>query len=419
MNPTLTDFQNFHRERAERMPIGEIDPAQPELFQNDAVLPYFERLRREDPVHYTSEHEFGPYWSITKHSDLMAVSADHGTFSSQGGISIVNQGPIEGALPMFIAMDPPEHTVRRRTVLPAFTGPSVHSLEALIRNRAASILDSLPVGEEFDWVDRVASELTAMTIATLFNIPQEDRRMLTRWADVVTSPVGPAHLVGTLEEKISIFKEFNDYFTRLWNKRVNEPPSDDLISMLAHGEATRNMGQREFFGTIMLLMVAGTDTTRSSIAASLLGLNLYPGEYARLRADTSLIPAMAEEAFRWQSPVAHTRRTALTDTEIRGRKIRKGEKVILWHVSANNDEEVYTEPREFRIGRECLSIPIGFGHGIHRCVGRRLAEMQLRVLWEEILKRFPEISVTEDPVRMPSTFINGYREMKAIIPSRL
>ena len=243
--------------------------------------------------------------------------------------------------------------------------------------------------------------------------------MLTRWADVVTSPVGPEHLVGTLEEKISIFKEFNDYFTLLWNRRVNEPPSDDLISMLAHGETTRGMGQREFFGTIMLLMVAGTDTTRSSIAASLLGLNLYPGEYARLRADTSLIPAMAEEAFRWQSPVAHTRRTALADTEIRGRKIRKGEKVILWHVSANNDEEVYTNPREFRIGRECLSIPIGFGHGIHRCVGSRLAEMQLRVLWEEILKRFPEISVTEEPVRMPSTFISGYRAMKVLIPSRL
>jgi cytochrome P450 len=128
---------------------------------------------------------------------------------------------------------------------------------------------------------------------------------------------------------------------------------------------------------------------------------------------------MAEEAFRWQSPVAHTRRTALADTEIRGRKIRKGEKVILWHVSANNDEEVYTNPREFRIGRECLSIPIGFGHGIHRCVGSRLAEMQLRVLWEEILKRFPEISVTEEPVRMPSTFISVYRAMKVLIPSRL
>jgi len=417
--PGVTDLQQFHRDLAARVAIEEIDPGNSQLFQQDVIWPYFERLRREDPVHFTAHHEFGPYWSITKHADLMAVSGDHTTFSSQGGITIVNQGAIEGALPMFIAMDPPDHTVRRRTVIPAFTGASVAALELLIRERAAAILDSLPVAEEFDWVDRVATELTAMTIATLFDIPQEDRRRLIRWADVVTSPVGPQHFVQTLEQKIAIFREFNDYFTRLWNKRVNAPPASDLISMLAHGESTRGMGQKEFFGTVMLLTVAGSDTTRSSIGGSLLGLNLYPQEYARLRADPSLIPAMVAETFRWQSPVAHTRRTALADVEIRGKTIRKGEKVILWHASANRDEEVYTDPDHFQIGREASSIPISFGHGIHRCVGSRLAEMQLCVLWEEILKRFPEIRVVGEPVRVPSTFVRGYRSMRVLIPSRL
>jgi cytochrome P450 len=413
-----SDLLRFHKELAFSMPIEGINPAQPHLFQQNVILPYFERLRRDDPVHFCKEHEFGPYWSITKHSDLLTVSADHEKFSSEGGITIVNQGAIEGALPMFIAMDPPDHTVRRRTVVPAFTGPSVKELEHQIRERVASILNELPIGDEFDWVDKVATELTAMTIATLFDIPQSDRRMLTRWADVVTSPVGPGHLVASLDDKIAIFREFNDYFTRLWNKRVNAPPSRDLISMLAHGETTRGMNQKEFFGTIMLLTVAGTDTTRSSIAGSLLGLNLFPGEYARLRADPALIPAMVDETIRWQSPLAHARRTALVDAEIRGRKIRKGDKVILWFLSANHDEEIYPNPGYFHIGRKFSTIPTTFGHGIHRCVGNRLAEMQLRVLWEEILKRFPEIMVVEEPVRLPTTYIAGYRSMKTVIPSR-
>jgi len=206
-------------------------------------------------------------------------------------------------------------------------------------------------------VDRVATELTAMTFATLFDIPQEDRRLLTRWADVVTSPVGPGHLVRSLDEKIAIFREFNDYFTHLWNSRENAPPSADLISMLAHGETTRGMDPREFSGTIMLLTVAGTDTTRSSIGGSLRGLNLFPEEYRKFRGDPSLIPAMVDETIRWQSPVAHTRRTARVDTEIRGRKISKGDKVILWHLSANHDEEVYANPGHFQIGRESRQYP--------------------------------------------------------------
>ncbi len=407
-----------HREMAFAMPLESINPARIELFEAGVVQPYFERLRRDDPVHYTAHHEFGPYWSITKHADFLAVSADYAAFSSEGGVSIVSGGSIDGVFPMFMAMDPPDHAVRRRTVMPAFTGSAVDSLEHLIRKRAATILDSLPVGEEFDWMDRVAIELSSMTIATLFDFPQEHRRQVIHWLNCAISPIGANQLVKTHDEKVSVLTEFNNYFTTLWNRRVNAPPAGDLISLLAHGETTRAMGPKEFFGTIMLLIGAGQNTTQNAIGGSLLGLNLFPEEYKRLRADDSLVPEMISEAIRWQSPLAHARRTALVDTEIRGRKIRKGDKVILWFLSANHDEEIYPNPGNFEIGRKFSTIPTTFGHGIHRCVGNRLAEMQLRVLWEEILKRFPEIIVVEEPVRLPTTYIAGYRSMKTVIPTR-
>ena len=260
------------------MPLEEIDPGQSHLFEQDVVRHYFERLRRDDPVHFTPHHEFGPYWSITKHDDFLAVSADYTAFSSEGGVSIVSGGSIDGVFPMFMAMDPPNHALRRRTVMPAFTGSAVSSLEHLIRKRAATILDSLPVGEEFDWMDRVAIELSSMTVATLFDFPQEHRRQVIRWLDLAISPIGPDQPVKTLREKISILTEFNDYFTSLWNRRVNAPPAGDLISMLAHGETTRAMDPKEFFGTIMLLIGAGQNTTQNAIGGSLLGLNRFPTE---------------------------------------------------------------------------------------------------------------------------------------------
>src|SRR6478609_589626 len=205
------------------LPLEELNPAQPALFQADAMWPIFERLRAEDPVHYTEEHEFGPYWSITKYNDIMAVDTNHQVFSSEGGITIAEQTQGDGPLPMFIAMDPPRHDVQRKTVSPAVSPTSLQVMEPLIRERAASILDSLPIGEEFDWVDKVSMELTAMTLATLFDMPQEDRRKLTYWSDVVTAVPGHG-LIDTLQQKMDIFVQYHAYFTDLWNQRVNAPP---------------------------------------------------------------------------------------------------------------------------------------------------------------------------------------------------
>jgi cytochrome P450 len=408
------------REDAHDTALETINPAQPALFQADAHWPIFERLRREDPVHFTAESDYGPYWSIVKYNDIMAVDTNHQVFSSSsefGGITILDRIGNEAPLPMFIAMDPPKHDIQRKAVSPAFTPASIAALEPVIRARAGQILDSLPIGEEFDWVDKVSIELSTMTLATLFDFPFEERRRLTRWSDVVTAPPGFG-IVDTIEQKLAEMQEMAGYFMGLWNARVNEAPRRDLISMLAHAPATRHMEPREYFGNIVLLTVGGNDTTRSSISGSLLALNRFPAEYEKLRANPALIPSMVSETIRWQTPLAHMRRTALRDVEFRGRQIRKGDKVVMWYVSGNRDEEVIENPDAFIIDRQRPREHMSFGFGIHRCIGSRLAELQLRIVWEEIMKRFPHVQVVGEPRRNYSVFVKGYERMTALIPRR-
>ena len=408
------------RAEAYALPLDKLNPAQPALFQADAMWPIFERLRAEDPIHYCTEHEFGPYWSITKYNDIMAIDTNHQVFSSDfmlGGITIAGGQSNMDPLPMFIAMDPPKHDVQRKAVSPAVSPMNLQVLGPQVRERAGAILDSLPIGEEFDWVDLVSKELTAMTLATLFDMPQEHRRTLTYWSDVVTA--APGHgLIDTLEQKMAIFGEYHAYFTELWNQRVNAPPAGDLISMLAHNPATRDMAPREFFGNVVLLTVGGNDTTRNTISGSILALNQNPDQYAKLRADPSLVPSMVSETIRWQTPLAHMRRTALSDYEIGGKTIRKGEKVVMWYVSGNRDETVIDRPNAYIIDRERPRQHISFGFGIHRCVGNRLAELQLTIIWEEILKRFPMIELVGEPKRVYSSFVKGYETMPVRIPAR-
>ena len=410
-----------HREAAYALPVEDLDPAQPALFQQNAMWPIFERLRREDPVHFTPGGEFGPYWSITKYNDIMAVDTNHQVFSSDylhGGITIGGGMQNTDLLPMFIAMDPPKHDLQRKAVSPAVAPSALMKMGPEIRERAAKILDGLPIGEEFDWVDLVSKELTAMTLATLFDAPQEDRRKITHWSDVVTFNPTPGGIVETMEHKMQVLGEYADYFMGLWNKKVNAEPHGDLISMLAHHPDTRHMEPREYFGNVVLLTVGGNDTTRNTISGSILALNQNPDQYAKLRADHSLITSMVSETIRWQTPLAHMRRTAVADYELGGKQIKKGDKVVMWYVSGNRDEEVIERPNDYIIDRERPRQHISFGFGIHRCVGNRLAELQLQIIWEEILKRFPEIIVTEEPKYSRSTFVKGYESMKVIIPTR-
>ena len=404
------------RSPAYDIPLDKINVSQPELFRTNSFWPYFERLRREDPVHYCAESDYGPYWSITKYNDIMAVDTNHQVFSSEaslGGITIRNQ-QADFLLPMFIAMDPPKHDKQRKVVSPIVAPENLERLEGTIRSRAAKMLDELPRGETFDWVDRVSIELTTQMLATLFDFPFEERRKLTRWSDVATAIPGHG-IIDTDEQRRTELMECGAYFTGLWNQRVNSEPKGDLISMMAHSDVTRNMEPREFLGNIILLIVGGNDTTRNSITGGLLALNENPDQYKKLVYNPALIETMVPEIIRWQTPLAHMRRTALTDIEFKGKQIKKGDKIAMWYVSGNRDEEVIENPNAFIIDRARPRQHLSFGFGIHRCVGNRLAEMQLRIVWEEILKRFKKIEVMGEPERIYSNFVKGY----ATLPVRI
>ena len=413
MNHISLDARSVARDRAWSTPIDQIAPADPQLFKDDAFWPLFERLRLEDPVHFTPESEFGPYWSITKYKDIMAVDTNHKAFSSLstlGGITIRDQRA-DFPLPMFIAMDPPVHDAQRKVVSPIVAPGNLAVLEHTIRERAVAIIDALPRGEEFDWVDRVSIELTTQMLATLFDFPFHDRRKLTRWSDVATTVAGPGGLVETEEQRQQELRECAGYFMKLWNERLNAPPRTDLISMLAHGESTRNMTPQEFLGNLILLIVGGNDTTRNSLTGALYGFSQFPHQYQKLRANHDLLDSTIPEIIRWQTPLAHMRRTAVTDIEIGGKHIKAGDKVIMWYVSGNRDEEVIDNPNELVVDRARPRQHLSFGFGVHRCVGNRLAEMQLRIVWEELLKRDLDIEVLAEPERVMSTFIKGYTNL--------
>ena len=398
------------------VPIEEINVIDGRLFQRDLHWEHFRRLREEDPVHFNELPGIGRYWSITKFEDIMYVDTHHELFSSAHGIAL---GPNIDAEPdprvlnftTFIAMDPPKHDLQRATVSSVVAPANLQKMEALIRQRVCTILDSLPVGETFDWVDRVAIELTTQMLATLFDFPFEDRRKLTRWSDVTTAPPGTG-IVDSMEQRKTELMECLEYFTRLWNERVvQDPPGDDLISMLAHGKDTKDMQPHEFLGNLLLLIVGGNDTTRNSLSAGVLALNQNPAEFDKLRADPSLIPNMVSEIIRWQTPLPYMRRTANEDVELRGKKIKKGDQVLMWYVSGNRDEEMIERPDDFIIDRQKARFHLSFGFGIHRCMGNRLAEMQLRIVWEEILKRFSNVELVGEPKRLQSSFVRGITEL--------
>ena len=413
MNDAPIDLLREAEAEALATPLADFNVAQPHRFKNNTMWPFFARLRREDPVHYCADSEFGPYWSITKYKDIMAVDTNHAAFSSDsglGGITIRDQAE-DFKMPMFIAMDPPIHDAQRMAVSPIVAPGNLAKLEAVIRERVCLILDALPRNETFDWVDRVSIELTTQMLATLFDFPWEDRRKLTRWSDVATAAPGMG-IIDTEEQRRAELMECAGYFMKLWNQRVNATsPGNDLITMMAHAEATRNMAPMEFLGNIILLIVGGNDTTRNSLTGGLYAFSKYPAEYAKLKANPGLLDSTVPEIIRWQTPLAHMRRTATRDQEVGGKLIKKGDRVVMWYVSGNRDDEAIENPEAFIIDRKRPRQHLSFGFGIHRCVGNRLAEMQIKIAWEEILKRNLDIEVLAEPDRVYSTFIKGYQSM--------
>jgi cytochrome P450 len=399
-------------------PLGSIDVSDPAIYEQDTWQPLFARLRREAPVHYCAESRYGPYWSVTRYNDIMTVELDHASYSSQlGGIQVEDQ-PADMKRGSFIRMDPPRHTVQRKTVAPVAAPNNLASYEARIRERTRVVLDALPRNETFDWVEEVSIELTTMMLATLFDFPWEDRRKLTFWSDVaicnVDAPGAPIH---TEEERFAELLRMAEVFKGLWEERAKAPPRLDLISMMAHGPGTRDMPEMEFVGNLALLIVGGNDTTRNSMSGGLLALSQNPGELAKLKGNPALVPSLVAEIIRYQTPVIHMRRTATRDIELAGQHIRPGDKVVMWYVSGNRDESVIESPAAFVIDRTKPRQHLSYGAGIHRCVGDRLADLQLRILWEEILARNLDIVVMGPPKRLYSNFIRGIRELPVRINS--
>ena len=401
--------------------LGQLNPADPQRFANETVLPVFEQLRAQDPVHLTPDSKYGPYWSITRYEDIMAVDKNNQAFSSSahlGGIliddDIFGDPESEFFISSFIAMDQPYHGQQRKAVSDIVRPDSLRNFESLIRGRVQATLDSLPIGEPFDWVDNVSIELTTKMLATLFDFPFEERRKLTRWSDVATAEEG-SPLVDGQEGRIRELFECLEYFKKLRAERKDRTDSFDLLTMLAQDPATKDQDDGQFLGTLLLLIVGGNDTTRNTMSASINAFNQFPEQLALLKAQPNLLSSAISEIIRWQTPLAHMRRTALQDVTVGGKHIKKGDKVVMWYYSGNRDTAVFENPDAIDIQRKNVRQHIAFGFGIHRCLGLRLAELQLKVLWEEILQRWDRIEIVEPPERVLSNFVNGYSKMMVTI----
>jgi len=398
------------------LPLDKLDPSLATLFQQNKHGEYFARLRKEDPVHFCADSQFGPYWSITKYNDIVAVDSNHGAFSSARDI-VIGDNPPEFAPPMFIAMDGDKHKAQRKAVSPAVAPTQLSDIEVLIRQRVGNILDGLPIGEQFNWVELVSKELTTQMLATLFDFPFEDRHLLPYWSDITTTSEATGVVGADMAERERVLGECLAYFSRLWQERAAAPPKFDFISLLAHSPDTKDMinDPMEFLGNLMLLIVGGNDTTRNSISGGVVALNQFPEEFAKLKANPALIPNMVSEIIRYQTPLGHMRRNALEDVEIGSKLIKKGDKVVMWYVSGNRDESVIERPDEFLIDRDRARQHVAFGFGVHRCMGNRVAEMQIRILWEEILNRFADIEMVGEPKRVLSNFVMGYEDVQVVV----
>ena len=396
--------------------IEEIDVSNPWLYQSNDIGGYFERLRAECPVHFCAESDYGPYWSITKYNDIVEINSADQLFSCDyelgghilGYQKLFRHHGVDAR--MFQSTDAPKHTGQRKALAPVVARASVKEMEDMFRELCAAILDDLPVGETFNWVDKLAIELTTQILAKLFDFPWEERRSLTRWSDVAVTEPGFG-IVDSWEERTTDLEACFQKFAELWQQRLQSGPGKDLLSMMVFSEATKDLSPEEFLGNLINVIVGGNDTTRNSFTGGVLALNRFPEQYEKLRQDPALIETMVPEIIRWQTPISHMARTARTDYDIGGKTIKEGDRIALWYISGNRDSEAISDPEAFVIDRHRARQHLSFGFGAHHCIGYRVAELQLKVAWEEIMKRFRFVEVVGEPKRICSNVIHGFSEL--------
>jgi cholest-4-en-3-one 26-monooxygenase len=412
----VADWNVFYfavRREEIRMRAPEFDLYSPDTWRNGVPHDALAWLRREDPVHFHKEPEGPGFWAITKHADIIRISKDPKTFSSWlGATNIEDRETHDLAITrmLMVNMDPPDHGKYRRLVRSGFTPQRVAKLEPHVRDLAAEIIDKVASKGECDFVTEIAAELPLLVIAELMGVPIADRH---RIFDLTNRLIGfdDPEFQTSMEDGRIAAAEMWAYAQELGDQR-RKNPRDDLISTLVHAEVDgEGLSHQQFNNFFLLLAVAGNETTRNLMAGGMLALMEHPDQRQRLLDDPGLIPTAVEELLRWVSPLIYFRRTATRDVELRGKKISEGEKVALYYTSGNRDEEVFDEPFTFDVGRRD-NHHLAFGIGEHVCVGAHLARLEIRVMFEELLRRLPDMELTAPVKRLRSNFINGIKEMR-------
>lgn len=401
-----------------------VDLKDPDLYLDGVPYGLIAELRRAAPLHWNPESDGAGFWSVLRYEDIVAISKDPETFSSayaNGGHRIFNEnergvaelGEAGIGIP-FISTDPPLHRWYRAAVLPGLKLGRVRDMGDRLKARIKRLIDGLEGQQgEFDFVERLAAPFPLMTLAELFGVPVEDIDKLYRWSNAMVGEDDPTLRVSP-EQMASTLGEMLDYANFIFDAR-RAAPQDDILSMLAHGQLHGEpISRADFLGTFILLLVGGNETTRNSIAHGMVAFTENREQWRRLRDDRALMPSAVREIVRYASPVFHMRRTAMRDTVINGQALKRGDKVVLWYMSGNRDERAFAEPERFDIERPG-PLHVGFGTGEHTCLGNRLAEVQIGLMFDALLDRLPNLRICGPGRRMRSNFINGYLTLPATL----
>ena len=395
-----------------------------ESFMDGQPFDLFERLRREAPIYWHEESlDFEPgFWALTKHEDIIKVSKDPLTFSSAVGGHLMSMGDPEVVDPSAVAaiignmigMDPPDHQVYRKMVAPSFTPKAIRNLEVDMRIKIKELLDNVEGKDDFNFVTEISEQLPLWVLCEMMGIPEPERPKIRDLVNNLTDASiqqDPNNAFQIWVNYMELFKMGRDMIEE---RRKN--PTDDLMSVVANTKIEGGELPPELLdGFFLLMVIAGNETTRNTLTGGLMALTDNPEEREKLLKEPSLISNATDEMLRWVTSVIYFRRTATKDTNIRGQDIKAGDKVVMWYGSANRDEDIFKDGHLFRVERENAKKHLAFGAGEHLCLGNRLGHMQIRVLFEELLDRFPNIHSISDPVRIPSNFLAGISELKVRI----